>query len=534
MRSLIITSVILFSLFMNTKAQTSFDYQVELTPVHVANLPGLQSYVFAQHDNKWIIIGGRKDGLHARQPFNAFPLANNNSTIYVVDINTNQSWSVSLSTLSTSIQEQLQSTNMSFYQDEDSLYIIGGYAFSPTANDHITFDKLTSVNVSGLMDAIINGNSIIPYFKQISDSAFAVTGAQLGKIGNTFYLVGGQKFMGRYNPMGNPTYTQTYSNQIRKFTLDNSSTQLSFSNYSTITDAVHLRRRDYNLLPQIYPNGEEGYMISSGVFQMTTDLPFLYPVDIKVGGYTPQTTFNQYLSNYHSAKVALFDSINNNMHSLFFGGMSQYYYQNGALIQDNNVPFVKTISRVSRDANGNLQEYQLPKEMPDFKGAGAEFIPNNNLPHTHSEIIKLNPINQDTILIGHIFGGIKSSSLNPFTVNQTTTTSADTSIFAVRLIKQKNVGFQEINGRNPYEIMVYPNPVSNIINIGFNATKMVEVEYYISNSFGQIIQQDEIIVSHLGENTTTISLENSNQSSVLYLTLVFENKFFITKTLNVK
>jgi hypothetical protein len=42
---------------------------------------------------------------------------------------------------------------------------------------------------------------------------------------------------------------------------------LSISNYQTVTDAVHLHRRDYNLLPQVFPNGELGYTISSGVFK---------------------------------------------------------------------------------------------------------------------------------------------------------------------------------------------------------------------------------------------------------------------------
>ena len=68
--------------------------------------------------------------------------------------------------------------------------------------------------------------------------------------------------------MNNPTFTQTYSNQIRKFTIDNSGSNLSYANYETITDAVHLHRRDYNLVPQVFPNGELGYTISSGVFKL--------------------------------------------------------------------------------------------------------------------------------------------------------------------------------------------------------------------------------------------------------------------------
>ena len=251
MKKFIFFLVLVFSQL--TQGQNNFPYDVVLTPVSVTGLPGLHSYAFGQHNGKWLIIGGRKDGIHARQPFNAFPGSQNNTDIYVVDIATQQTWSASVNSLATGIKEQLQSTNMSFYQDGNALYIIGGYAFSTSANDHITFDKLTSIDVSGLIAAITTNSSITTYFKQITNTNFAITGGYLGKIGNEFYLVGGQRFDGRYNPMNNPTFTQTYSNSIRKFEIDNSGTQLSISNYSTITDAVHLHRRDYNLLPQVFP-----------------------------------------------------------------------------------------------------------------------------------------------------------------------------------------------------------------------------------------------------------------------------------------
>ena len=166
-------------------------------------------------------IGGRKDGIHARQPFNAFPENQNNTDIYVVDVVNNQLWSASVNSLPVGLKEQLQSTNMNFYQDNDTLYIIGGYAFSASANDHITHNKLTAIDVVGLINAIENGTSINSFFKQISSPNFAITGGQLGKIGNEFYLVGGHEFTGRYNPMNGPSFTQTYSSAIRKFEIDN-------------------------------------------------------------------------------------------------------------------------------------------------------------------------------------------------------------------------------------------------------------------------------------------------------------------------
>ncbi|MBA4153564.1 hypothetical protein [Flavobacterium sp.] len=509
--------------------QSTFDYQVQLNPITIPNFPGIHSYAFGQHNGKWVIIGGRLDGIHARQPFNAFPANSNNTNIYVVDINTNQFWTASLNTLSTSLKEQLQATNFNFYQDGTTLYVLGGYAFSTTADDHITFNKLTAIDVPNLINAVISGSSISSYFKQLANENFAVTGGHLAKIEDTFYLIGGHRFDGRYNPMNNPTFVQTYTNAIRKFSIDNSGTQLSISNYESISDAVHLHRRDYNLLPQIFPDGSKGYTISSGVFQINVDLPFLYPVDVKSDGYFPQTTFNQYLSNYHSAVSSLYDATENRMHNLFFGGISQYYYNGTTLIQDNTVPFVNTISRTTRFADGSLQEYQLPETMPALKGASAEFIPNESLPHYDNEVIKLNDITEDEFVIGHIVGGITSPSTSPFTNNQTSSTSANATIYEVKLIKNTPLGIHEINGKNPFSMSVSPNPTtSGKVRINFSMPYVTTVDYFVSSLDGKIISDGEISEAKQGENAMNFELDNvSNQ--VVIITFIFDNKFYVSQ-----
>jgi hypothetical protein len=510
-------------------AQNTFPYDVQLTPITIANLPGLHSYAFAQYNGKWLIIGGRKDGIHARQPFNAFPNSQNNTNIYVVDVATQQFWSASVNNLSTGLKEQLQATNMNFHQDGNTLYVIGGYAFSTSANDHITFDKLTTIDVPNLIDAIISGNSITSHFKQIANSIFQNTGGQLGKIGNEFYLVGGQVFTGRYNPMGNPTFVQTYVSKIQKFTIDNSGTQLSFSNYSEVNDAVHLHRRDYNLVPQVFPNGEEGYTISSGVFQINADLPFLYPVDIKSSGYFPQTQFNQYLSNYHSGKVGIYDQENNRMHNLFFGGISQYYYNGTTLVQDNNVPFVKTISRTTRLADGTLSEHNFPVEMPNLKGAGAEFIPNTNLSHYTNEVIKLNDITATEFVIGHLYGGIQSPMTNAFSTNQTNATSADPTIYEVKLVYNPSLNVATMYGENPFTFSVSPNPTNNdTVRIQFNLPYVATLDYFITSLDGKMLDDGEIEGLQVGNNTMNFSLENAKEKIVI-LTFILDNKFYASQ-----
>ena len=525
MKSLILTCFFLLG-FKSIFAQDSFDYEVLIEPLNISGVLGLHSFVFAQHDGKWLIVGGRRDGIHARQPFNAFPQNENNNHFFVIDPENGQFWSKSIAELSVPIAEQLQSTNMNFYQSADTLYIIGGYAFSPSANDHITFDKLTTILVSSVIDAVIDNASLVPYIKQSTHAIFANTGGQLGKIGDTFYLVGGQRFDGRYNPMNNPTFVQTYHTKIQKFKINNSAAQPTFSDYSEWIDAIHLRRRDYNLLAQIFPDGSYGYMISSGVFQVTTDLPFLYPVEIKSDGYEAVTGYNQYLSHYHGAKLAMYDALNHQSHNLFFGGMSQYYYNNGELIQDNNVPFVRTISRFSRYADGTYQEFVLPVEMPGLKGAGSEFIPNYNLPYINGKVLDMNALVGDTILAGYIYGGILANSLNPFANNETNTTSADASIYMVKLVRSSDASNLSVAGLNPYAMRVYPNPSEKDIIIELDMTNAKNARYLLTTVTGAIIQEGDLIDLKLN-NKAKIRIDRKIAPQVLMLTVIIDGKYFL-------
>jgi hypothetical protein len=282
-------------------------------------------------------------------------------------------------------------------------------------------------------------------------------------------------------------------------------------------------------VPQVFPNGEEGYTISSGVFQINADLPFLYPVDVKSNGYFPQTQFNQYLSNYHSGKIGLYDQTENRMHSIFFGGISQYYYNGTTLVQDNNVPFVKTISRVTRLADGTLSEHNFPVEMPNLKGAGAEFIPNTTLPHYTNEVIKLNEIPGNEFVIGHLYGGIQSPTINPFSSNQTTTTTADPTIYEVKLVYNPSLNVPTIEGKNPFTFSVSPNPaISDTVRVQFDLPYLATLDFFISSTDGKILDDGTITGSKIGNNGMNFNLTNANEKIVI-ITLVFDNKFYASQ-----
>lgn len=516
---------------VDLQSQVSFPYDLVFNSRQIAGLPGLHSFSVGQHNGEWFIAGGRTDGLHARQPFAAFPASHNNTDIFVINPASSQVHSFNVQSLPVAYREQLQSTNQCFYQDADTLYIIGGYSYAASVNQWITFPSAISIVLPEAIAAIKNGVSPIAAMKRIENDIFAVTGGYIGKIGHKLYLVGGHRFDGRYNPLGGPSYTQQYTEQIRIFRFRNNGLSLEFEDFATISDQLHLHRRDFNLIPQIFPNGNEGLTISAGVFQHNVDLPFLYPVDIDHTGYYPQTTFNQYLSHYHSAKVGLYDSLNSVNHTLFFGGMSQYYYENGQLLQDNLVPFVSTISRLSRDAANTLHEFVMPYNMLGFRGSSAEFVINKALPHHPSlKLIKLNDIQADTFLIGNIIGGIYSPSKNPFANNQTQTTAADANIVDVYLVRSNIVSQQEIHHQSPFEINILNNPVNNKAVFTITGEGLKSLYYFLTSTDGKLLHRGSIPVTN-GSDTYAVDLPVSIVPQLVFLTLSINDRYFVSKKL---
>jgi hypothetical protein len=512
--------VLLLVLNLIANAQSS-PFEIYIEPQTIAGLNGIQSYAYAQHDGKWLIVGGRIDGLHRRQPFASFDVAGLNTNVIVIDPNSNQHWSAPLNSLSQSLQDQLSSTNMQFYQQDSMLYFVGGYGHSVQTGTKITYNKLTAIHVPNVINAVINGGALVNHFRQITDIEFAVTGGHLHKIYNTYYLVGGQKFDGNYNPMGNPTYTQAYTNQIRKFTLADDGTNISINHLPSFTDATNLHRRDYNVSPQILPNGQEGLTAFSGVFQTTADIPFLNCVNIDSANYAVNNAFAQYYNHYHCAFLPIYSATNNEMHTVFFGGIAQYYDSLGILVQDNNVPFVKTIARVTRDQNGNMAEFKLPVEMPAFLGASSEFISNTDMPAYPNTVLHLDNLPNDTNLVGYIFGGINSSAANIFWINTGTESTASATIYKVYLVKNTSVGIDQLNAQSngSLHMQVYPNPNDGNLMLKFNLNTKEKVKLSVVDMEGKIVLHENISQVNIGENLITRKIEALKNGAVYMVTI---------------
>ena len=527
-----ITLVLILSLTICNQVIAQNAINISLSAINIENLDGRQSFAVGQANGKWLIIGGRTDGLHRRQPFASFDTNGQPNELLVIDPVSKQKWTANLSILPIAIQEALKATNIDFIQNNNQLYLIGGYGYSNTLGDHTTFNTLTAIAVSETIAAIVSNYNYSNYIRQTSNSIFQNTGGQLEKINDSYYLIGGQDFQGRYNPTGpthGPGFTQIYSNQIRKFNILDNGTLLGVNNISIITDSLNLHRRDYNALPQILPNLSQGITAYSGVFQQNVDLPYLNAVTIDSLSYVVNNNFNQYYNHYHCANIPLYSASKNEMHALFFGGIAQYYDSLGILVQDNNVPFVKTIARVTRDVNGTLAEYKLPIEMPALLGAGAEFIYRDNLPVYTNGVIKMDELSADSTVLGYIYGGINSSAKNIFWINDGSQSASSANIYKVTLHRNALTGIDHLNSQSmgTIKLMVYPNPNTGIFIAQYHLIKPTDVKITLSNVNGKIIDEQILINQQIGTQVFERKIKHLENGGVYFIKIetAYENAF---------
>lgn len=479
---------ILASLVLTTALKAQDELWLEGLPLNQNN--GLQSFAHAEYQGQFFLFGGRLDGLHQRQPFASFNDIGHNEELWVIE-DDSVLYTLQLNHLPDSLLDQLRSTNMEFYQDGNLLYLIGGYGISNPSGNHITHPYLCIVDLSQLTNLQPGDQVPASAFQQIEDADFGVTGGQLRRLDSVYYLVGGHRFDGRYNPHNGPSFTQSYTNSVRRFTLSGQFPNKQVQWQSAYTDAQLLHRRDYNVAPEIHEDGSYGLIAFSGVFQNNVDLPYLNAVRIDENGYSEIPNFSQYYNHYHCANVPLFEANANRMHFLFFGGMAQYYESNGIRTQDNNVPFVPTIARVSRDSAGNFSESKLRVEMPALLGAGSEFFIADGIPQYAPGIIDYDALSGDTVLLGYIFGGIESSAPNIFFSNTGTQSSATARFFKVWLIKsQMNLSQLSLDyHENQLAWQLAPNPGGK-----------VQIWYSEPKSIGQASEMELRFIDQSGKS----------------------------------
>jgi hypothetical protein len=322
-------------------------------------------------------------------------------------------------------------------------------------------------------------------------------------------------------PDHGPGFEQDYTYEARRFTIVEAS-ELAVEFIDPLHDEMHMRRRDFNVVP-FFQDGKKGIIAYSGVFQPTSNVPWLYPVKITEEGIAADESFTQYFNHYHSASLPIYNQESDVMHTLFFGGIAQFYMDNGMLVQDNDIPFVQTIADVQLSKEG-FSEHKLSAEMPDYLGAGSEFVFIDGVPKFSDEVFDGDAMGDDKLAVGYIYGGIRSSKANIFWENNGTQSEASSTVYKVYLTRTQTVATEETPS-NYSKLLLYPNPASNILKMSVNLQQPTPIDVEIRNAEGKMIHQSQIAASETTSGFNFFKLQEAKIPYGMYMyTLTFGNE----------
>jgi hypothetical protein len=418
-------------------------YAIELREMSLAPapVPTLHSAAVAEWQNQWILLAGSTNGLHGLTGNNAFDPQYENREVWVIDPVSRQSWRKTLSEsspasgLTADAVDSLSSVNTQFYQQGETLLVVGGYGYKRSAANHKTYDTLTFIDLPGIVAWVKQAagsetNRAADHIRQIQNAYFQVTGGSLERLGTEYQLIMGQNYDGRYRPFFNGVYTR----QVRRFQVIQGPAGWTVPVESMIATppADAYRRRDLNVATVVQAGTgpgsyDERVVVFSGVFTPEGGV-WTVPIVIAPGGVVTMDnpaaaeTLRQGFQIYHCAKVGLYHRATREMHVVMFGGITvlEHNAATGLFTQDDQAPFTNQCGVVVRRADGRFQQYFLPTRFPliqttDGKelrfGTNAEFFPAPGLPRMNSKVLDLTLIRSDTV-IGHIFGGIVADAGN--------------------------------------------------------------------------------------------------------------------------
>lgn len=430
-----------------------FIYDVELNTSYT-NLPALQSFVFGQSGDNWLLFGGRTNGFHGfQEPAEDFPFKKANEYIYAYNTTNNKLDSMPVTDLPEALEEQYLSSNMQHTQVGGMLYVSGGYGeinIGKADSTWTTYNIISRVDVNAMISAVQrqDANALKSAVVYDQNDIVRSTGGEMFRLeDDKFYLVLGQDFRGSYSGFLNGTAgsSQQYLDSVHVFTLTETSSSISVDtgSFQYLSDGLpdnttEFRRRDLLVTPTVLGAGSSiGLTVYGGVFHSPSDpdstkqnQPFVNPIYISGGttpSYTLDTSFTQNTNVYSAANLEMYDAKKDIVYTSIFGGMGDK-----ALNDD----FTKKILSIGKGANSSLSYYN--NDLPTYMGSEADFIlePGLSMYNADYGIIDYNafPTGQK-VLVGKIYGGIISNGPNWSATTNPTAPTAD--VYNVYITKQE-------------------------------------------------------------------------------------------------
>jgi hypothetical protein len=508
-----LAALFICTLQLNAQFGAMPPFTISVQSIANATLSGFHSGAFAQRGNKWLYIGGRTNGLHGLNSNAGFPEEYKNDMITVIDTTSWTSYTADLNQLPQNIADPLRSTNMQSIQQGDYLYMIGGYGWDSVASGFFTFHTLSAIHIDNIINAVINNQSIVPHIRQLVNNNFAISGGELQKLGNDYYLLFGHDFGGRYSSPETPLFVQEYSCAIKKFNIVDDGNNLSASNFSTQIDSINFHRRDLNTAPLVFADGSFGVGAYGGVFKPTADLPYLEPIILGNNGVANVTTYQQQMNQYTTAVMPIYDSLTEKMYTAFLGGIgiNNYNEQNNTLQYDTLVPFVNDISVLTLSNNGTMEERVMPQGLPGLLGSNSTLVLNENVAHYYNGVIQFRHLNAGPNLVAYMIGGIRASAGNAGL------SIANDSIYRIYITPDFSVSVNDI-AQSIGQCQLFPNPASNQTSLYFDLRKNANVELKVVDVMGKEVANETSYFSTAKNNRFVLNTSDW-KSGIYFCTL---------------
>ncbi len=443
-----------------TNGDLPFHVEIEQADFSLPN--GIHSYVHGIYKGKWFFVSGRTNGLHDFDSGNNnFPPQKQNKTLYVVDPKKKQVWSRELddsrSGLTQKQIDELSVTSAQAIQRGKTLYLIGGYGVKTSTGEFSTKKTLTAIDLDKAIEWVTKPSSkkkFVHAIRQTSNSQLRVTGGYSAQQkDHPSLLMLGQDFEGYYLPSSNGQYTEV----VRRFRIKDNGKKVRVDMKSSKPSErkSEYRRRDLNIVPVMYKKGgtlRHAHVAYSGVFTPSGGA-WTVPVEIDVDGKPSMadpesdSTFKQGMNNYACATAGFYSHDYEDMYTLFFGGISYGYFDQGVFQTDSEFPFINQVTAIRINKEREYSQYLLDAEYPVILSTGSnpgnqllfgsacEFIPAQSLDSYSNGVLKFDRLKiGKTITLGYIVGGIQSTLPN---TNSGSDSAASPYIFKVKITRTR-------------------------------------------------------------------------------------------------
>ena len=246
MKLSIALATILFFIMSSTFAQTVR----ELPPKAYELYPTLQDmygYAAGKQGDYLLIFGGSIRSDVPQQYSQDFP----NLDILMIDFKRRRAAAYTSGNLNGLLREQMSATGMAYYQEGSTLYLLGGYGFSETNGQFITFPYLTAIDLEATVAALLEGKNPVANFYQLCDERMAIFDATMDYNGEEFFLINGKSAY-KLDPFSDtPVYVeQPFARQARTFRIKGKKEGLEIAQFQTWYDLEGFRDHYGALLPE--------------------------------------------------------------------------------------------------------------------------------------------------------------------------------------------------------------------------------------------------------------------------------------------